>query len=135
MTIHTPVTAVYAGMLTIFILILAFSVVQARQAAALPLGDGADDEDDDTLLRRVRAHANAVENVPLALLLMLLLELNGASSVFLHVLGSALLAGRVLHAQGLAQSAGASFGRLVGSLLTWGMMGVAAGAAIKIFLR
>jgi uncharacterized protein len=38
---------------------------------------------------------NAAEYVPLALVLMLILELNGASAAWLHVLGIALVVGRL----------------------------------------
>ena len=39
--------------------------------------------DDTTLLRRMRAHGNFTETVPMALLLMLLLELSGVAAAWL----------------------------------------------------
>ena len=50
------------------------------------------------LARRIRAHANAAEYVPLALLLLLILELNQTQPMLLHVFGCVLIAGRILHA-------------------------------------
>lgn len=55
----------------------------------------------------------------MALILMAVCELNGAPAVFLHALGAALVVGRLLHAQGLSSSGGISFGRTVGTSLTW----------------
>jgi len=119
---HAPITALYAGLLGVLVLILAFRVVAVRRTTAIGLGDGGN----ALLLSRIRIHANAAEYVPLALVLMLILELNGASPRLLHVLGIALVVGRLAHAQGLSQSAGTSAGRLVGNLLTWGVMLIAA---------
>ncbi|MGZ8238835.1 MAG: MAPEG family protein, partial [Methylobacter sp.] len=48
-----------------------------------------------------RAHSNAVEYIPIALMLLLMLELNGAPKILIHILGATLLTGRILHAMGL----------------------------------
>ena len=64
-------------------------------------------------------HANAVEWALPVLLLMLVAELNRAAPLLLHACGVALVAGRVLHAMGLSRSGGLSFGRFVGTGLTW----------------
>ncbi|HEY2386963.1 MAG TPA: MAPEG family protein [Candidatus Binatia bacterium] len=119
---HAPITAFYAGLLGVLMLVLAFRVVAVRRATTIGLGDGGN----ALLLTRIRIHGNAAEYVPLALLLMLMLEINGASSGFLHFLGLALLIGRVAHAQGLTTSNGVSPGRLVGNVLTWAVILIAA---------
>jgi len=59
----------------------------------ISLGDGGDHE----LRNRVRAHGNFIENVPIALLLILLNDLDGAQDKTLIVMGSILLASRVTH--------------------------------------
>ena len=123
---HAPITALYAGLLGILMLILAFRVVAVRRVTAIGLGDGGD----ALLLSRIRIHGNAAEYVPLALILMLILELNGGSARWLHVLGIALLVGRVAHVQGLSQSTGTSAGRFVGNVLTWSVIMAAAIANI-----
>jgi uncharacterized membrane protein YecN with MAPEG domain len=119
---HAPITALYAGLLGILMLILAFRVVAVRRVTSIGLGDGGD----ALLLSRIRIHGNAAEYVPLALILMLILELNGGSARWLHVLGIALLVGRVAHVQGLSQSTGTSAGRFVGNVLTWSVIMAAA---------
>ncbi len=119
---HAPITALYAGLLGILMLILAFRVVAVRRVTSIGLGDGGD----ALLLSRIRIHGNAAEYVPLALILMLILELNGGSARWLHILGIALLVGRLAHVQGLSQSTGTSAGRFVGNLLTWSVIMAAA---------
>ena len=119
---HAPITALYAGLLGLLILVLAFRVVAVRRATEIGLGDGGN----ALLLSRIRIHGNAAEYVPLALLLMLMLELNGASPTFLHGLGIALVIGRLAHAQGLTQGVGVNPGRLVGNVLTWSVIMIAA---------
>jgi uncharacterized membrane protein YecN with MAPEG domain len=123
---HAPITALYAGLLGILMLILAFRVVAVRRVTSIGLGDGGD----ALLLSRIRIHGNAAEYVPLALILMLILELNGGSARWLHVLGIALLVGRLAHVQGLSQSTGTSAGRFVGNVLTWSVIMIAAVANI-----
>ncbi len=123
---HAPITALYAGLLGVLMLILAFRVVAVRRTTSIGLGDGGD----ALLLSRIRIHGNAAEYVPLALILMLILELNGGSARWLHVLGIALLVGRVAHVQGLSQSTGTSAGRFVGNILTWSVIMIAAVANI-----
>ena len=118
---HAPVTALYAGLLGLLMLILSFRVVAVRRATSIGLGDGGD----ALLLSRIRIHGHFAEYVPLALLLMLILEVNGTSSTWLHGLGVALVVGRLAHVQGLTQGTGANPGRLVGNMLTWGVILVA----------
>jgi hypothetical protein len=121
-----PVTALYAGLGTVVLLALAVRVSWVRRARGVNLGDGGD----PALQRAIRAHANAVENLPLALILLLAVELADVATWALHAAGATLVIGRVLHGWGLNRSAGASFGRVAGMTLTWGVMGALAGTAL-----
>lgn len=112
------ITGIYAALAVLLILLLAARVSLRRKEAKVGIGDGGD----AALLRRIRAHANAVENVPFALLLLLVLELNQTRPLWLHVFGCVLIAGRILHAIGLSRSSMVSSGRFLGTLLTWGVM-------------
>lgn len=125
-----PITALYAGLLAILILVLALRVVLVRRSAHIGLGDGGN----DVLLTRIRIHGNATENIPIALILMLVLEVNGSSGALLHGLGAALVVGRLAHVQGLTSSAGDSAGRIVGNGLTWVAIFVGAIVAIASFI-
>ena len=57
--------------------------------------------------------------MPLLLVMLLVAENNGASVAMVHACGAGLLLARLLHAAGLSGSAGVSFGRFWGILLTW----------------
>jgi uncharacterized membrane protein YecN with MAPEG domain len=74
------------------------------------------------LLLAMRRHANFAEWVPLALMLIALLELNGVSTRAIHSLGAALVIARLLHAIGLKsdtmQSVGRGFGAMATALIT-----------------
>lgn len=112
------ITLLYAGLCSILVVFLAVRVAQWRFRHKIGLGDGGDRE----LLKRVRAHANAIENMPLALILLGGMELNGYSDGLIHGFGAVLLVSRAAHAWGLSHSSGTSRGRLMGSLFTWVLM-------------
>ena len=112
------VTGFYAALLGLLALGLALRVVMRRRAAHVGIGSGGDRD----LARRQRAHGNLLEYAPLALLLMLLLELDHMTVWVLHLLGIVLVVARLLHAWGLSHSAGTSTGRFVGTALTWLVM-------------
>lgn len=109
------ITLLYAGLCALLVVFLAVRVAQWRFRHKIGLGDGGDRE----LLKRVRAHANAIENMPLALILLGGMELNGFSSTTVHAFGSVLLVSRLAHAWGLSHSSGTSRGRMLGSAFTW----------------
>lgn len=110
-----PVTALYAGLLGLLLLALSVGVINQRRRARVGIGHGGDER----LERWTRIHGNFAEYVPMALVLLALVELQGASAGLLHALGAALTLGRVGHAWGLSQSAGESAGRAVGVLATF----------------
>ncbi len=112
------VTPLYAGLLGIWFVVLAVKVVHARRAAGVSLGDGGNAR----LQRAIRGHANFAEYVPLALLLMALLELGRASIYVLHGLGIALLAARLLHGYALSFTLHFRFGRVAGAALTFAVI-------------
>ena len=92
-----PVAAFYTALIILLAVVLVIRVTNARGSAKVSLGDGGD----ETLQRRVRAHGNFSETVPLVLIGLALAELNGASVWWLHVLGIALVLSRIGHAIGM----------------------------------
>lgn len=120
------VTALYAGILGLMLIVYSYRVTRERRRSAIGLGDG----DDPRLRKATRAHANFAEYVPLTLLLMALYEMNGGFVFYVHMMGSALVIARVLHAWGLSQSEGITFGRFYGTAVTWLVLGAAATANI-----
>lgn len=121
-------TMLYAGALGIVFLILTARVIQQRGSSGIGLGDGGD----TTLVRRIRGHSNFVEYVPLTLILIGLLETHGLNNLWLHVLGGALLVGRVLHGYAFAFSDHSPVGRSGGIGLT--LLSLAAASALAIWM-
>jgi uncharacterized membrane protein YecN with MAPEG domain len=115
------VTPLYAGLLVLWYLVLTWRVIR-RRARGISLGDGGD----PAMLRVIRGHANFAEYVPLALLLMAILELCNFSAYVLHGLGAMLLTGRLLHGYALSFTDRFQFGRFWGTALTFVVLTVAA---------
>jgi uncharacterized protein len=117
---NAPITGLYAALLAIIIVWLIVPVIRNRQGLKVGLGDGGK----SAMLQVIRAHGNAVEFIPIFLLLLFLFEVNGGSSssngakIFLHAMGATFVIARILHPLGMYKSAGASFGRVAGALLS-----------------
>lgn len=114
LTTLPAITTLYTCLLSIWIIGLSAWVVLLRNLDKVGIGAG----ESRRLARAIRVHGNAVEYIPLGLLLMLLLELSGGAAGLLHGFGIALLAGRLLHALGLGRRSGYSAGRLLGTSIT-----------------
>lgn len=110
-----PITSLYAGLAALLLVALSLRVIRARYATRIEIGDGGD----PGLTRRIRAQANFVEYVPLALVVIALAEAGGTPAWLLHALGAGLLLGRVAHAIGFVAKAGPGVGRGAGMLLTY----------------
>lgn len=110
-----PITTLYAALLALLQVVLAGFVVRARRAHKVNLGAGPRGE----IEQPVRVHANLAENAPIFLLLLLLAELAPSPAGLLHGAGVVFCAARLLHAVGLSERPGRSFGRFWGTLLTW----------------
>lgn len=91
------VTAIYAGLLSLILIILSGWVIAGRMTLGVNLGDG----NKPDMQVRVRSHANFIEYVPLILLFVALLEMAHTSRFVVHVLLLPLLVARVLHPFGL----------------------------------
>lgn len=113
--LSVPVTAVYASLLVFLHLYLALRVVRARRRNRVGLGDGGNKE----VLHAMRVQTNAIENIPLFLILLLVFELNGGAVWLIHSLGLAFLASRLLHLWGFGRRYGTSFGRYWGAVGTF----------------
>lgn len=113
-----PVSALYAALLALLLVILMLAVIKLRRSLRIGLGDGGNRD----LQQAIRAHGNAVECVPMFLVMLALFELNHGSVLLLHLFGAAFLAVRVLHAWGLYSSGGTSTGRVAGTAGTIGIL-------------
>jgi len=106
-----PASFFYAGLLGLLLVALSAQVVLARRRYRVGLGAGSE----EGLQQAIRVQANFVEYVPFAVILLVLAELTGLPLPALHGAGMLLVASRVLHAIGLTQSPGRSFGRFYGT--------------------
>lgn len=93
------ITSIYASLSALLIARLSLAVIKLRRKNRVSVGDGGNEQ----LQLAIRTHANAVEYIPITLLLLLMLELNGAPTILIHVLGGTLLVGRILHSMGLPE--------------------------------
>ena len=91
------ITSFYAALAALLLGALSWKVIKVRMATQITLGDG----DNPDLQLAIRTQANAAEYIPILLILLVLLELNHASAILVHLGGIALLAGRALHAKGM----------------------------------
>jgi len=120
------VTAFYAGLCGLLAVLLANHVLYVRlRSASQPKWRP------DAVLR---VQANFVENVPLALLLLLMMELNGTSHSILHAFGVSLITFRLLHAWGLSRNEGANYPRLIGAQGTFLLLSIMAVSLVYAFI-
>ena len=117
------VTAVYAALIGLLAIALGLRVVMLRRRHRVGVGSGGNKD----LSLAIRAHANLLEQAPMALLLLLLLELSGERAGLVHALGALLVVARIIHAWGLSHREGTSFGRFYGTAVTWGVVIIASG--------
>jgi hypothetical protein len=116
------ITALYGAILGLIVITLAVNVTVHRVKLRVPLGDGGNAE----MRRMIRLHGNAAEYIPLAIALMLIYEFNSGSHLGLHVIGIALIAGRVIQTWGMWATDTTTRGRQIGQSLTWLSVGALA---------
>jgi uncharacterized protein len=109
------ITALYAGILSLVMVALAINVTMHRAKLRVPMGDGGN----PIMLRMIRLHGNAVEYLPLALVLMAIYEIDGGWHSALHAAGIALVVARILQSWNMWSTDIAGFGRISGQSLTW----------------
>lgn len=83
----------FAGILSIFYIYLSFRVILIRNKKKISLGNGGFAPLDIA----IRAHGNFSEYVPIGMILLALLELNGMSGWIIIILGTILTLGRFIH--------------------------------------
>jgi hypothetical protein len=122
------VTALYGALNATLNIALAMRVSLLRIRHKVSLGTG----ESKDLLVAVRTHANSAEFVPLAIVVLLVAELCGGSSLWMHVFGGSLFLGRVLHVIGMPRKA-PNVARFAGNTITWG--GIVLASVYAIWLR
>ena len=128
--IFPATTAIYAALLSLYFVGLSLWIVAGRVGSNVLLGNG-----DEALTRRIRSHANFSEYVPLALLLIGLLEAGGAGQGLVKTLLIVLLIARLLHPIGMfaAENSPRQFACRGGGIL--GTIVVILVAAVALLIR
>ncbi len=91
------VTSIIASILTIIFIKLSFAVIGLRRKNKVGLGSGGHED----LERAIRAQGNFAEYVPIGIILIACLEINGAPPWLVAVPGITLIVGRLIHAKGI----------------------------------
>jgi uncharacterized membrane protein YecN with MAPEG domain len=124
------ITGLYAALLSVILLTLWTQVSGARMKLGIALLDGGNQE----LTWRIRRHANFVEHVPLALVLLAIVERGGASPAMVHALGATLTFARVLHPFGIGARKTPNLLRAAGAGGTFFVILFAASLAARQFV-
>ncbi|WP_261640430.1 MAPEG family protein [Erwinia mallotivora] len=94
------ISALYVVTGALFLIVLTLQVVRLRRQYRVAHGDGGFYD----LQIAIRIHGNAVETIPLALLLLVMMEMNGAEIWMLHLVALLFFIGRGLHCYGMRTS-------------------------------
>ena len=121
------ISMLYAGALGILAVVLSMLIGPLRMRSGTSIYDGGNPQ----LGAAIRRHGNFSEHVPLALILLSLIELGGASPLLLHGLGGTLLVARVVHPFGLDPGNLRNPLRLGSALATTLVQLVASGVALR----
>ncbi len=112
------ITPFFIGFFAVMQVPITGMVGYRRFQTRVPFFDGGD----QTLMRRMRAHGNFTETVPMGLLAMAAAELTGVPHWLLWSGGGVLVAGRLMHFATLMRSEW-GIGRAIGIVLTLLSMG------------
>lgn len=108
-------TPIYASILGLMFVALSIRTLLLRRQLQVSIGDG----DQPILTRAIRVHANFAEYVPLSILLIYFLEIQTRTNLWVHILCSALVIGRIVHAIGVSQVKEVFRYRVVGMVITF----------------
>lgn len=112
-----PITLTIAGAAAILHIWLSMRVSGLRRR----LGIGVGDAGNEIMLRRMRAHGNFAENVPIMLVLLGFIELATGGSLWLWGAAILFVLARILHAFGMDRQ-GANWLRISGVAISWAVL-------------
>lgn len=126
MTMMLPTTLAMGVAALLINFWLGMRCAQVRSSEKINVGDGGN----EMLLRRMRAQSNFIEQVPLILIVLGVLEAAGKCPQWLTILAGLFMLGRIAHAFGMDGNfkAGRPIGMITGMILQLGMLALAIGA-------
>lgn len=116
------VVPIYASLLGLLFIKLNFNVIKARRLARVAIGDGGNPQ----LQRAIAVHSNFSQYVPIALLLLTFCEMQQAPNLLIHLLATALLISRLLHAYGVSKTSENFKFRSTAMIMTFGVIALSA---------
>jgi hypothetical protein len=124
------ITGLYAGMLGIALFLLDAKVGSMRGKLGISVYDGGNKD----LGLAIRQHGNFTEHVPMVLILLAMVEMNGVPGWAMHAMGAGLVVARVVHFIGLDADQMGTKGRTIGAVGSGLVSIVAAVWLIYIFI-
>jgi len=122
-----PITLTIAGAAAILHVWLSLRVSRLRRPLKIGVGDGGN----EVLARRMRAHGNFAENVPIFLVLIGFIELATGGGLWLWGAAILFVLARIAHAFGMDR-AGANWMRVGGISFSWAVLLGLGGYAILL---
>lgn len=116
------ITPYYAAVLALLFILLSINTIKTRRQHQVAIGDGGE----KSILRASRVHANFAEYVPLTILLIGMLEMQGFTTLIIHSLGILLVLARVAHAYGVSQTSENFKFRIFGTATTINIIAICA---------
>jgi uncharacterized membrane protein YecN with MAPEG domain len=117
------ITSLYVPVFGILLVLFTLRVGLYRAKTRISFGDGGDSQFNKT----IRAHANFVETAPLTLMLITLVEYNGAEAILVHSLFSLLLISRLSHYLQITEVFKPVIFRMLGMIGTFAAVLIASG--------
>jgi len=126
-----PISLVAAGAAALINLWLSFRIGAMRSITKVSIGDGGDER----LIRRMRAQANFIENAPIMLILIAVIEAARPMNLWLAIVAALFILSRVAH--GLGMDGGAlKQGRSIGTTVTMlALLGLGVWAVVIAFVK
>ena len=121
----------YAAVLAVMFVLLSIRTLRLRRTLRIGLGDAGNER----MLRAMRVHSNFAEYVPLSLVMLLLVEGQGAHPALVHGLCLCLLVGRISHAFGVSQQKENYRFRVLGMALTFTTLITSSGYLLFAYTR
>jgi len=115
-----PITVILSSLLALWLLILSVNVALARRTNNVSLGDG----DIASLARKIRAHGNLIEYLPVTIIVFGLAEYLQTNPTFLAVAAAYFFVGRLCHGYALSFSENNPRARIFGATSTFVVLAV-----------
>ncbi len=113
-TASFAIVGLYAGFNALILLWITLKTIALRGQYKVSIGDGGNKH----LYRIMRGHSNALENIMIVLIMMLIMAALGTPSYVLHGFGLALTISRLMHAYHFIQEDASRWQRYYGSLIS-----------------